>query len=102
MSELRLQLPDGDRLDVCALPWLQIVPVRRPHLTPWAIPHPPTGRCPVRADLIEVWQRLPWWEQACDAWPSLVEDADSAAQLAMAAAYEKHVESRVPLQRAEA
>ena len=50
-------------------------------------------RCPVRADLIEVWQRLPWWEQACDAWPSLVEDAKTARhELAMAAAYEEHVE----------
>lgn len=42
-------------------------------------------RCPVRRDLVQVWQQLPWWEQALEALPLLAEpdpwDADSLAEL---------------------
>ena len=48
---LHLELPDGETLDV---------------------------RCPVRPDLLAVWRQLPWWEQACEALPALVEDAKQA------------------------
>lgn len=61
-AELRLELPDGDAIDV---------------------------RCPVRADLISVWRDLPWWEDACAALPGLVEDeALASVDLAHAAAAE--------------
>jgi tRNA pseudouridine65 synthase len=63
-AELRLRLADGDHIDV---------------------------RCPVRADLINVWCHLPWWEQACAARPSLRDDAVLAAEdLALSAAAEDH------------
>ena len=64
--EMRLTLADGDVLDV---------------------------RCPVRPDLVSVWRELPWWEQACEALPTLVDDAADArvAMLAERAA-EDHTE----------
>lgn len=51
--ELSLTLADGEQVDV---------------------------RCPVRADLIAVWETLPWWPQACAALPSLVGDAEAARE----------------------
>ena len=33
-------------------------------------------RCPVRPELLKLWQRLPWWEQACEALPVLRLDAE--------------------------
>eukprot|EP00966_Prymnesium_polylepis_P004289 98211-Prymnesium_polylepis.1 len=43
-------------------------------------------RCPVRADMLAIWQRLPWWEQACEALPILREDAvEAEARRAQAA-----------------
>ena len=67
-AQLHLPLPDGDVIDV---------------------------RCPVRADLVDLWRTLPWWEQAVAALPSLADDARTAtADLAIAAAAEEHVESR--------
>ena len=50
-------------------------------------------RCPVRPDLLDIWQRLPWWEQACKALPILRSDvAEAAASRAREAAAAAAVE----------
>jgi|LauGreDrversion4_1035100.scaffolds.fasta_scaffold25313_2 tRNA pseudouridine65 synthase len=46
-------------------------------------------RCPVRADLVDVWRGLPWWDEACAALPELRSDAAIAAhELVLEAAAE--------------
>ena len=40
-------------------------------------------RCPVRPELLRLWQTLPWWDEACAALPELAADAaDAAAEAA--------------------
>lgn len=56
-AEISLALPDGDVVDV---------------------------RCPVRPGLVRIWEKLPWWEQACSELPSLRMDARAAAALSVA------------------
>ena len=55
-ARIQLDLEDGEHLDV---------------------------RCPVRPDLLQIWQQLPWWEQACHALPTLLEDAAAAEEARM-------------------
>ena len=65
--ELHLELPEGDALSVT---------------------------CPVRPDLVHVWEGLPWWDEAVSAIPSLADDAVHArTSLLSQYSREDHIDS---------
>ena len=38
------------------------------------------ARAPVRRDLVQIWEQMPWWEEACAALPELLADAALARE----------------------